>query len=164
MINAIYKEGYNMKSKLFAIVAVMLLSMTMLLPSVCHAAYGSTIPADAAGTRTDIITIKRPESLSASTSDKTYTISATGSEGTSIKVYKYSSSENIGKLVTTERQIGASGLYSTVVDLDDDDNTFIVHAENSDGSQVVKIGINKIKKSTVDRLKSLTVTIKNFLS
>lgn len=152
-----------MKCKLFALITVVLLSVTMLLPSVCYAAYGATIPADASGTRTDIITIKRPESLSASTSDKTYTISATGSQGTSIKIYKYSYAENVGKLVTPERKIGASGLYSSVVELNDDNNTFIVYAENAGGSQVVRIGINKIKKSTVDRLKSLTVTIRNFL-
>ncbi len=151
-----------MKSKLFVMVMLMLLSLTLLLPSVCYASYGATIPANVAGSRSDIITIKRPESLSASTSDKTYTISATGASGTTVTVYKYSPSENIGKLVTGSRQIGASGLYSTVVDLTDDSNTFIVYAENSSGSQVVRIGINKIKKSTVDRLKSVTVTIKNF--
>lgn len=153
-----------MKSKIIATVVCMLLSLTVLLPSVCFASYGSTIPADAVGTRSDIITIKRPESLSASTSDKTYTISATGAQGTRIKVYKYNGAERLGRLVTSEREIGASGLYSTVVDLNDDNNTFIVYAENSNGSQVVRIGINKIKKSTIDKLKSVTVTIKNFLS
>lgn len=141
-----------------------MLVMSVLLPSVCFADYGLTIPADAVGTHSDIITIKRPESLSASTSDKTYTISATGAQGTKIKVYKYIPSENIGKLVINERAIGASGLYSSVLDLTSDNNTFIVYAENQTGSQVVKISINKIKKSTIDRLKSLTVTIKNFLS
>lgn len=153
-----------MKLKFIRLVLSMLLAFSMLLPSVCYADYGNTIPVSAVGTKADIITIKRPESLSASTSDKTYTISATGTRGTKIKVYKLDVSENIGKLVTAERAIGASGLYSTVVDLNNDSNTFIVYAENSTGSQIVNISINKIKKSTIDRLKSLTVTIKNFLS
>lgn len=153
-----------MKLKLVRFVLCMLLAFSVLLPSVCYADYGNTIPVSAIGTKDDIITIKRPESLSASTSDKTYTISATGSQGTKIKVYKLDVAENIGKLVTNERSIGASGLYSTVVDLTSDSNTFIVYAENSSGSQIVNISINKIKKSTIDRLKSLTVTIKNFLS
>ena len=152
-----------MKSKFFATVILIVLALGVFLPSVCYADYGSTIPGSAVGTRSDIITIKRPESLSASTSDKTYTISATGAQGTKVKVYKYSSAEGVGKLVTSQRQIGASGLYSTVVDLNDDSNVFIVYAENSSGSQVTRITINKIKKSTVDRLKSVTVTIKNFL-
>lgn len=153
-----------MKLKLVRLVLCMLLAFSVLLPSVCYADYGNTIPVSAIGTKADIITIKRPESLSASTSDKTYTISATGSQGTKIKVYKLDVAENIGKLVTNERSIGASGLYSTVVDLTSDSNTFIVYAENGSGSQIVNISINKIKKSTIDRLKSLTVTIKNFLS
>ncbi len=153
-----------MKLKLVRFVLCMLLALTVLLPSVCFAYYGNTIPVSAVGTKSDIITIKRPESLSASTSDKTYTISATGAQGTKIKVYKLDSSDNIGKLITAERAIGASGLYSTVVDLNNDSNTFIIYAENSTGSQIVNININKIKKSTIDRLKSLTVTIKNFLA
>ncbi|MBQ8636714.1 MAG: hypothetical protein IJ423_01810 [Clostridia bacterium] len=152
-----------MKLRLVRIVLCVLLALTVLLPSVCFADYGSTIPASAVGTKFDILTIKRPESLSASTSDKTYTISATGAQGTRVKVYKLDTVNNIGKLVTPERAIGASGLYSTVVDLSNDSNTFIVYAENSTGSQIVNISINKIKKSTIDRLKSLTVTIKNFL-
>lgn len=153
-----------MFKKIVNVLVCTMLVLSVLLPSVCFADYGLTIPADAVGTRSDIITIKRPESLSASTSDKTYTISATGAQGTKIKVYKYIPSENIGKLVINERAIGASGLYSSVLDLTSDSNTFIVYAENQYGSQVVRIGINKIKKSTIDRLKSLTVTIKNFLS
>jgi len=153
-----------LKSRIFKVVTVTILLLTMLLPSVCFADYGLTIPANAVGTRDDIITIKRPESLSASTSDKTYTISATGNSGTKIKVYKYSPKENVGKLITGDRFIGASGLYSTEFDLTDNSNTFIVYAENQSGSQIVKISIKKIKKSTIDRLKSLTVTIKNFLS
>ncbi|MBQ7793368.1 MAG: hypothetical protein IJ366_02500 [Clostridia bacterium] len=153
-----------MKNRILTAILTLLLSLTVLLPSVCYADYGYTIPANAAGTRTDIITIKRPESLSASTSDKTYTISATGAQGTKIKIYKLAGVSNTANLVTPERAIGASGLYSTVVDLNDDANTFIVYAENASGSQVVNISINKIKKSTIDRLKSLTVTIKNFLS
>ena len=151
-----------MRSKIFAAVICLILSFCTLMPSVCLADYGSTIPADAVGNRSDIITIKRPESLSASTSDKTYTISATGAQGTRVKIYKQRG--NTGYIVSAERQIGASGLYSTVVDLNDDNNTFIVYAENANGTQIVRVGISKIKKSTIDRLKGVTVTIKNFLS
>ena len=152
-----------MKSKFFTAVMVIVLALGIFLPSVCYADYGSTIPGNAVCSRSDIITIKRPEFLSANTSDKTYTISATGAQGTTVKIYKYRASENVGKLVIAQRQIGASGLYSAVVDLNDANNVFIVYAENSSGSQVTRITINKIKKSTIDRLKSVTVTIKNFL-
>lgn len=152
-----------MKKTIFTFIISVVLAFTTLLPTVCYANYGATIPTDVAGTRADIITIKRPESLSACTSDKTYTISATGAQGTIIKIYKVDAAENVGKLVTSERQIGASGLYSSVVELNDDNNIFIVYAEKDGGSQIVNVSINKIKKSTIDRLKNVTVTIRNFL-
>ncbi len=151
-----------MKNRIMTVLLAMLLSLSVLLPSVSYADYGYTIPVNAVGTKSDIITIKRPESLFASTSDKTYTLSATCTYGTKVKIYKVTPNSSDASLVVAERAIGASGLYSTVVDLDSDTNTFMVYAENQNGSQVVNIKISKIKKSTIDRLKSLTVTIRNF--
>ncbi|MBO5060958.1 MAG: hypothetical protein J6C82_08600 [Clostridia bacterium] len=143
----------------------MLLAVMMLFAIQCvsFAAYETSIPLTAQGSTTDLIYIKRPQSHSASTSDKTYTISAVGASGTNIRVYRYSESENICKLIKSAKQIGASGLYSTVVDLPDNNNTFIVYAENGGADQVVKIEISKVKKSTVDKLKNVTVNILNFL-
>ncbi len=137
-------------------------TLVSVLPCVSYADFGNTISLTETGTHTDIIYIKRPESLSASTSDKTYTISAVGEQGTKIKVYKYNPSTNNCTIIRNETQIGASGLYSVVVDLPDNSNIFMVTAENSRGSQAVKIDIDKIKKSTIDKLKSVTVTIRNF--
>lgn len=126
--------------------------------------YGNAIPANAVGSRNDLIYIKRPESCYASTSDRTYTISAVGSAGTRIKIYKYNAATGAYALVKGETQIGASGLYSTVVDLDSTSNSFKVYAANAYDDQVVNISINKIKKSTVDKLKGITVTIRNFFN
>ena len=134
----------------------------MTIPCIAFADFGDTVSLTEKGTSTDIIYIKRPESLSASTSDKTYTISAVGEQGTKIKVYKYDSAKDTCTIIKNETQIGASGLYSVVVDLPDDSNIFMVTAENQKGSQAVRIDIDKIKKSTIDRLKSVTVTIRNF--
>lgn len=136
---------------------------TTALPCVGYAAFSNTISLSETGTSNDIIYIKRPESHSASTSDRTYTISAVGSRGTKIRVYKYNPSLGYCTLIKNETQIGASGLYSVVVDLPSESNTFVVTAENSSGSQAVRIDINKIKKSTVDKLKNVTVTIKDLL-
>ena len=132
-------------------------------PCVGYAAFSITISLSEKGISTDIIYIKRPESHSASTSDRTYTISAVGEQGTRIKVYKYNPSTGSCGLIKNETCIGASGLYSVVVDLPNDENIFVVAAENYRGSQAVRIDINKIKKSTVDKLKNVTVTIRNFL-
>lgn len=142
--------------------AVILASTLMTaIPCVGYAAFGNTISVNERGTSTNIIYIKRPESLQASTSDKTYTISAVGSQGTKIKVYKYNPSTDSCTIIKNETQIGASGLYSVVVDLPDDSNTFVVTAENSNGTQAVRIDIDKIRKSTIDKLKNVTVTIRN---
>lgn len=137
-------------------------SLTAAVPCVGYAAFSNTISLYEKGNSTDIIYIKRPESCSASTSDKTYTISAVGAQGTKIKVYKYNPATGNCGIIKNETYIGASGLYSVVVDLPNDSNIFVVTAENSRGSQAVRIDINKIKKSTVDKLKSVTVTIRNF--
>lgn len=143
----------------------MLLAALVLLsiPCVSYAAYETSIPLTAQGSSSSLIYIKRPQSHSASTSDKTYTISAVGSAGTTIRVYRYSDADDTCVLIKSAKQIGASGLYSTVLDLPNSSNTFVVYAEKDGQDQVVQIQISKVKKSTVDKLKSVTVNILNFL-
>lgn len=141
---------------------VLTVVMAICLPLTSFAAFGNSIPLGTSGTRSDLIYIKRPESHSAATSDRTYTISAVGGRGTWIKIYRYNAASGTANLVKGGTQIGASGLYSVVVDLPNNSNTFLVTAENGADSQVVRIDINKVKKSTVDKLKNVTVTVKNF--
>ena len=151
-----------MKKKIGIMLALVMM-FSMFVPTLSFAAYGNTMPLSAKGTSDTVIYIKRPESHSASTSDRTYTISAVGAQGTAIKIYKYNSSSGICNLMKNTTYIGASGFFSTVVTLGEDSNIFMVYAQNSSGSQVTRIDINKIRKSTVNRLKSVTVTMKNFL-
>ena len=151
-----------MKRKLALIVTVVVM-LSLCVPMVSYAAYGNTMPITAKGNSNDIIYIKRPESHSASTSDRTYTISAVGAAGTAIKIYKYNASSDVCKLIKDTTYIGASGFFSTVVNLNEDNNVFMVYAENKWGNQVTRIDISKIKKSTVNRLKNVKVTMKNFL-
>lgn len=149
-----------MKKKLISI--LLALTAALSVPCVSYAAYETAIPYTAQGNTSNLIYIKRPQSLSASTTDKSYTISAVGTQGTKIKVYKYNGTDSC-PIIKSEKQIGASGLYSTVVDLPNTSNTFVVYAENGGSTQVVKIQISKVKKSTVDKLKSVTVNVLNFL-
>ena len=150
-----------MKKKL--LILFMVIAAMFSVSTVSFAAYETSIPITAQGNTSGLIYIKRPQSLSASTSDKTYTISAVGAVGTKIRVYKYSSATGNCNLIKSAKQIGASGLYSTVVDLPDANNTFVVYAENGGSNQVVKIRISKVKKSTVDKLKNMTVSVTNLL-
>lgn len=149
-----------MYKKLFA--AAIALMLVTAAPMAAFASYGNTLPSYVSGNCSDLIYIKRPESHSASTSDKTYIITAVGGSGTDICIYKQNPSTGARYLVKNTTQIGASGLYSAAVDLNDNSNVFYVYASNGGREQVVRIDINKIKKSTVDKLNRITVTIKNF--
>lgn len=151
-----------MKKKLSIILTLVML-LSLCIPVVSYAAYGNTMPLYTTGSSDTIIYIKRPESHSASTSDLTYTISAVGAQGTAIRIYKYSPADGFCKLIKGTTYIGASGFFSTVVNLTEANNVFMVYAQNSTGDQVARIDINKIKKSTVNKLKNVTVTMKNFL-
>lgn len=150
-----------MKKRLISL--LLSLMVVFAVPCISYAAYETSIPYSAQGNSSNLIYIKRPQSLSASTSDKSYTISAVGAQGTKIKVYKYDESTGTCPIIKSEKTIGASGLYSTVVDLPNASNTFVVYAENGSSTQVVKIQISKVKRSTVDKLKSVTVNVLNFL-
>ncbi len=149
-----------MYKRIFAL--LLSLIIICVVPTVSFAGYGNYLPANVTGNCSDLIYIKRPESHSASTSDKTYIISAVGNSGTEICIYKQNPQNGERYLVKNTTQIGASGLYSAVVDLNDNSNVFYVYASNGGREQIVKIDINKIKQSTVDRLNRITVTIKNF--
>jgi hypothetical protein len=149
-----------MYKKIFAV--ALSLFMISAVPATSFAAYGNTLPSYVTGNCNDLIYIKRPESLSASTSDKTYIISAVGNSGTEICIYKQNAYTGERTLVKNTTTIGASGLYSAVVDLNDNSNIFYVYASNGGREQVVRIDINKIKKSTVDKLNRITVTIRDF--
>ena len=148
--------------KKFISVLLVTLSLFTAVPVVSHAAFGGSLSLYATGNTGSLIYIKRPESHSASTSDRTYTISAVGARGTKVRVYRYNLGAGTCYLIKNEAQIGASGLYSTVVDLTSDSNIFMVTAENGASSQVVRIDISKVKKSTVNKLKNVTVTMRNF--
>ncbi len=149
-----------MKKRFMSLILAVLVVFSVQYAS--FAAYENSIPISAQGNSTNLISIKRPKSLSGSTSDKTYTISATGLQNTKVRVYRLGAGD-VCTLIKSERQIGASGLFSTVVDLPDSNNTFVIYAENGASNQVVKIQISKVKKSTVDKLKSVTVNVLNFL-
>lgn len=152
-----------MRKKLTVIFTILMM-LVCVMPATSYAAYGNTMPLSAKGNSETLIYIKRPESHSASTSDRTYTISAVGAAGTAIKIYKYNASSGTCNLIKGTTYIGASGFFSTVVSLNADNNIFMVYAENSRGaSQVTRIDISKIRQSTVNRLKNVTVTMKNFL-
>ena len=133
-----------MKKRFISLILALLVVFSVQYAS--FAAYENSIPISAQGNSSNLINIKRPKSLSGSTSDKTYTISATGLQNTKVRVYRLGEND-VCTIIKAERQIGASGLFSTVVDLPESNNTFVIYAENGSSNQVVKIQISKVKKS-----------------
>lgn len=131
---------------------------------VSYASCGPVMSVDMYTNSQSLIYIKKPESRSSSTSDKTYTLSAAGTPGTVVSVYKYDRNANAYILEKDDVVIGSSGLYSMVVDLNDDLNNFRIFAQKGSDSQLVNIEINKIKQSTIDKLKGISVTIRDFFS
>ncbi|MCH5184687.1 MAG: hypothetical protein J1F64_01050 [Oscillospiraceae bacterium] len=151
-----------MKKLLTAVLIASAVIMTAV--PVSYASYGPSMPSEIHTNSQGLIYIKKPESCSASTSDKTYTISAVGTPGTVVSVYKYNASSGLYILVKDDVVIGSSGLYSMVVDLDDNSNSFRVYAQNGYSNQTVNIEINKIKQSTINKLKGISVTIRDFFN
>ena len=82
--------------KIIAVVMIAV-SLIMVIPSVSYAAFGNSLSLYAAGNSNSLIYIKRPESHSASTSDRTYTISAVGAQGTKVRIYESSTTGPLGK-------------------------------------------------------------------
>lgn len=152
-----------MMKKFFSSVIIVSALLTAASPA-SYASYGYSMPAEIYTNASGLIYIKKPESCSASTSDKTYTISAVGTPGVVVSVYKYDAQSGSYLLIKDDVVIGSSGLYSMVVDLDDNSNSFRVYAQNGDSNQVVNIEINKIKQSTINKLKGISVTIRDFFS
>ena len=102
------------------------------------------------------------------TTDSTYTISATAKEGTQITVYKKNPLDGKyrqiyfeeGKLNTTK--VGASGLYSVSLNLSDGANNFLLYAEGEVLEvQIVKVDITKSELRLVDKIIQLTMRSAN---
>lgn len=152
-----------MKTKFFAAALTAAALFTAFLPA-SYASYGPVMPVEMYSDSQELIYIKKPETATTSTSDKTYTLSAVGTPGTVVSIYKYDPNSNLYVLIRDDVAVGSSGLYSMTVDLDDNSNIFRVFAQNGAASQTVNIEINKIKQSTIDKLKGISVTILDFFN
>ncbi len=127
-------------------------------------ATADSLPGSFSGGTKGLMFIKRPETLSASTSDKTYTISASVKEGCVVKVYRKNASggydvihQNGAALVS---KVGASGFYSVSVVLNEGDNNLMVTADAGNGVvQEEKITIKRIGRSTLDKLSQITLNL-----
>ncbi len=114
------------------------------------------------GNSDSLLTVKKPATLSATTSERTYTVTAAGKPGVDVTVYRkskldgqfYRVFQNGYFLSST---IGASGVYVVSIELLDGGNTMLLYAENETERQIIKIDITRLSKTQLDRINNLSV-------
>lgn len=148
-------------NKKITIALCLALALTSILSVVAFAA-PSQISPDATGNTDSLITIKKPASLTATTSERTYTVTAAGKPGVEVTVYRRSKLDGQFYRVFQNGYflsgtIGASGVYVVSIELIDGGNKMLVYAENENERQIIKIDITRLSKSQLDRINNLSV-------
>lgn len=150
-----------MKKKISVVLCLTLALLTIL--SVAAMAAPTKVPANYnSGNSTSLLSVKKPATLTATTSERTYTVTAAGKPGVDVTVYRkskldgqfYRVFQNGYFLSST---IGASGVYVVSIELLDGGNTMLLYAENENERQVIRIDITKLSKSQLDRINNLSV-------
>lgn len=114
------------------------------------------------GNSDSLLTVKKPAALSATTSERTYTVTAAGKPGVEVTVYRKSKLDGQFYRVFQNgyflnSTIGASGVYVVSIELLDGGNTMLLYAENENERQVIKIDITRLSKTQLDRINNLSV-------
>ncbi len=149
-----------MKKKLIATLCLTLALLTLF--SLAAFAAPTKISEDYSGNTDSLLTVKKPATLSATTSERTYTVTAAGKPGVEVTVYRkskldgqfYRVFQNGYFLSST---IGASGVYVVSIELLDGGNTMLLYAENENERQIIKIDITRLSKTQLDRINNLSV-------
>ncbi len=150
------------------VVAVMLLAQTGVF------AAPDSLPVDTTGNTAGLVVVTKPKNPQDSTFNESYIISGCGKEGTTVSLYSFSPETGMYEKFYTEMQyidesgvsqvlrtpsestIGTSGLFMNTITLARGENTILVHAENGDSVQVMKLLITKYNYNIIDLIKSLT--------
>lgn len=149
-----------MKKKIMAVVCIVM--VMSIFSSVCaFAAPYSLSPWDSGNTNS-LIYIKKPAALSATTSERTYTVTAAGRSGVDVTVYRKSNYDgNFYKVYQggymLSGRIGASGVYVVSIELLEGENKMRIYAENNNERQIINIDITRLTRSQLDRINGLSV-------
>ncbi|MBE7026009.1 MAG: hypothetical protein E7410_00365 [Ruminococcaceae bacterium] len=149
-----------MKKKLLTAICFVLV-MTM-FAGICAYAAPYMLSPWYYGNSNSLIYIKKPASLSATTSERTYTVTAAGKSGVDVTIYRKSNYDgNFYKVYQggylLSGTIGASGVYVVSIELVEGGNKMRVYAENNDERQVINIDITRLTKSQIDKINGLSV-------
>lgn len=147
-------------NKFFACFAIVL--MATLLCNICAYASPYSLSGNETSTSNSLLYIKKPASHSATTSERTYTVSAVGKPGVDVTIYRKSAYDGnfyrvFQKGYILEDTIGASGVYVVSIELLEGGNKMIVYAENNYERQIIKIDITRLSKNQLKKIKSLSI-------
>lgn len=149
-----------MKKKLIGTVCLVIaLSIFM---SVCASAAPYSLSQWDTGNTDSLIYIKKPAALSATTSERTYTVTAAGKSGVDVTIYRKSNFDgNFYKVYQggylLSGTIGASGVYVVSIELLEGENKMRVYAESENERQIINIDITRLTRSQLDRINGLSV-------
>lgn len=149
----------KMKKLLACLSAVLTVA---LLINVCVYASPYSLTGNETSTSDSLVYIKKPASRSATTSERTYTVSAVGKPGVDVTIYRKSAYDGnfyrvFQRGYILEDTIGASGVYVVSIELLEGGNKMIVYAENSTERQIIKIDITRLSSSQLAKIKSLSI-------
>lgn len=149
-----------MKKKIISALSAIL--VVCMLAGIGVLAAPAVLGPNASGNTNSLVTIKNPASLSASTYDRTYTVTTAGRPGVDVTIYRRSNYDgNFYKVFqggyTLSGTIGYGGVYVVSVELIEGGNKFLVYAENANERQIIKIDITRLTQSQIDRITGLSV-------
>lgn len=149
-----------MKKKLLT--ATCLFVVLSIFVGTCAFAAPHSIAPWETGNSDSLIYIKKPASLSATTSESTYTISAAGRQGVEVTIYRRSYYDGNYYRVyqggyPLQGTIGASGVYVVSIELIEGKNQMIVYAENYWERQIIRIDITRLSRSQLEKINGLSV-------
>ena len=128
------------------------------------AAAPAEFASDCSSESNNVIYIKKPEKLYDTTTDSTYTVSASAKEGTQITVYKKSALDGKYRQIYFEegkantKVVGASGLYSVSLPLAEGANNFLLYAEGKVLEvQIVKVDITRSEQKLTDKINQISL-------
>ena len=134
------------------ITAVILVMFVML--SVCAFAAPDSLPLEATGTVSGILTVTNPASASISSYDRQHNISGYAAEGATVSVYAaYGDKYSVIKRFT----VGASGVFVQPVTLTRGRNELLIRADVNGQVQCVKRTVNVLSINFFNLLKGFNL-------
>lgn len=155
--------------KFFSLFLIFSLICVMGLSTITASASSETVTFDYAGSCDWLVEVKNPETVSSTTSTETFVISAVAVEGAVITLYTLNPETNLyDKMyadgVALESVVGASGLYAQQITLKEGINNIMVYASNGFDDEAIRLEINFLGESFLEKIKSFTVDITNGLA